>query len=294
MSAVATRVSALKSATNRSLMTRLIKSGRIPRLPYQHYFIEDEGLRSRIHLQNFYSALWPNIAVPVSVNVDVFDPAGVHLGRREETLPPFGSLFLEMGEVLSDLASSVREGTVAIDVAPPPDVLRELAAFPIPDPWGLLLNTPFWMAYYDIDENYMYVHSIDRFAAAYRGLPAPVSWALGKRAAAEGASWRAGRLIDLEGLKEFQVVLSNHGPAQRSPRLSLRDGPTDSALWSSELRLPPHGTQRVKVELTAVREAAKAVDAESFRLGVDPLTTLNGKPYVLMRYGSGPLSMHHG
>jgi hypothetical protein len=30
------------------------------------------------------------------------------------------------------------------------------------------------------------------------------------------------------------------------------------------------------------------------QLGIDPLPTLNGKPYVLMRYGNGPLSLHHG
>ena len=30
------------------------------------------------------------------------------------------------------------------------------------------------------------------------------------------------------------------------------------------------------------------------RIGLDPLLTANGKPYVLMRYGDGPLSIHHG
>jgi hypothetical protein len=30
------------------------------------------------------------------------------------------------------------------------------------------------------------------------------------------------------------------------------------------------------------------------RIGMDPLLTGNGKPYVLMRYGGGPLSLHHG
>jgi hypothetical protein len=30
------------------------------------------------------------------------------------------------------------------------------------------------------------------------------------------------------------------------------------------------------------------------RIGLDPLLTTNGKPYVIMRYGGGPLSLHHG
>jgi hypothetical protein len=30
------------------------KWGKVPRRAYVHYFIESEGLQSRIHLQNFY------------------------------------------------------------------------------------------------------------------------------------------------------------------------------------------------------------------------------------------------
>ena len=37
-----------------------------------------------------------------------------------------------------------------------------------------------------------------------------------------------------------------------------------------------------------------AVDRAPRSRGMDPLLTGNGKPYVLMRYGGGPLSLHHG
>jgi hypothetical protein len=284
----------MKSTGNRALMTRLVRSGRIPRLAFQHYFIEEDGLRSRAHLQNFYSTFWPHIEASVEANIDVYDPAGRHLGRHTETLPHFGSLFLESRDLLSTLGSSAREGSLAIDVVPPEAALEELSRFPIADPWSLLLSTPFWMAYYDADENYMYVHSIDRFGGAYRGLPKPVGWALGKRFAVEGSPWRAGRLIDIAGLNDFQVVITNHGSVARSPEVTLRDGPTDTALWSATVALPPHGLQRLRVDLDAVRLRAREVGSSSFRVGVDPLPTLNGKPYVLMRYGDGPLSLHHG
>ena len=272
----------------------MIKSGRIPRLAFQHYFIEGSGLHSRVHLQNFYSTFWPHIDAPVLAHVDAYDAGGAHLGRKTEAIPHFGSMFLEARDLLAALGSTASEGSIAIDLVPPPAALKELAAFPIPDPWALLLSSPFWMAYYDDDENYMYVHSIDRFAGSYRGVPGPVSWALGNRFAGEGAAWRAGRLIDISGLNDFQVVITNHGPEQRSPLVTLRDGPTDETLWSATTDLPPHGLRRLHVDLDTLRTAARATGASSFRVGVDPLPTANGKPYVLMRYGDGPLSLHHG
>jgi hypothetical protein len=288
------RLASAKSAASRSLITRVIKSGRIPRLAFQHYFIEDSGLHSRVHLQNFYSTFWPHIEEPVEAHIDAYDAAGTHLGRTIEAIPHFGSLFLEASDLLAVLGSDATEGSIAIDLVPPPAALKELAAFPIPDPWALLLSSPFWMAYYDDNENYMYVHSIDRFAGSYLGVPGPMSWALGNRFGGEGASWRAGRLIDISGLNDFQIVITNHGHEKRSPLVTLRDGPTDETLWSTTVELPAHGLQRLHVDLDTLRGAAHTFGASSFRVGVDPLPTANGKPYVLMRYGDGPLSLHHG
>ena len=57
------RMTALAQARRRlgeSARRRAAVSGRPPRFAYTHYFIETEGLHSRIHLQNFYDVLAAN------------------------------------------------------------------------------------------------------------------------------------------------------------------------------------------------------------------------------------------
>lgn len=288
--AVKQRLKAVASDANQRGMTRLIKSGRVPRTAFQHYFIEAEGLHSRIHLQNFYSTFWPHLRETVTGQIVVYDSAGARLGIHSFSLPPFGSLFLEMRELLAAVGAHAPEGTVTIDLAPPEGALKELAAFPIPEPWGLRLSTPFWMAYYDQAENYMYVHSIDRHVGEFYGVPATVGRMLSRRFGTIGKSWRAGRLLDVHGLVDFQIVTINHGDVSRSATVGAFDSGAGEPLWTEQLEFPPRALHRVRVDPDVLRQRGTT----SFRVGVDPLPTPNGKPYVLMRYGDGPLSLHHG
>jgi hypothetical protein len=112
----------------------LIRRGDIPRIGFQHYFIEAEGLHSRIHLQNFYSTFFPHIDAPALGTIDAFGPDGGRLGRQTFELGSFGSLFLEIRDLLSELGANVPEGSVTVDLRPPAAVLKELGEFPLPDP----------------------------------------------------------------------------------------------------------------------------------------------------------------
>lgn len=290
--AVKSRLAGVASTANQKAMGRLVQRGVIPRVGFQHYFIEAEGLHSRIHLQNFYSTFFPHIDAPASGTIDAFGADGRRLGRKPFSLGRFGSLFLEVRELLSELGAGADEGTVTIDLQPPADVRKELGAFPLPDPWALRISTPFWMAFYDDDENYMYVHSIDRFAGAFHGVPAPVSWLLQRKFGVEGERWRSGRLLDAGGITDLQIVVVNHSAGRRETNVGLFAATSDAAVASKSIALGPHGLERIHFDMDAVREQLGG--ERLVQLGIDPLPTLNGKPYVLMRYGNGPLSLHHG
>lgn len=286
------RVGVAASHVNQRLMGQLVRRGGIPRIGFQHYFIEAESLHSRIHLQNFYSTFFPHVDEPASGTIDAFGPDGTRLGRHTFEVGRFGSLFLEARDLLSELGASVPEGSVTVDLAPPAAVLKELGNFPLPDPWALRISTPFWMAFYDDDENYMYVHSIDRFAGTFHGVPKPVSWVLRRKFGVEGESWKSGRLLDASGITDLQIVVVNHSAARRRTTVGLYAAASDSPVQSQAIELGPHSLERVRFDMDAVR---RNLGSEPLvQLGVDPLTTLNGKPYVLMRYGDGPLSLHHG
>ena len=283
-----------RHVATRRLQEGLIRAHRVPRYAYRHYFLEDEGLHSRIHLQNFYSTMWPNIGEPVAARVELFDATGHSLGALERRIAPFGGLFLEVGDALAELGARVPEGTVLVDAEPPRGALAELTSFPLEDKTELLLGTPFWMAYYDDDENYMYVHAISPEMGEYHVVPKPIGRFLIQGGARTGGRWRAGRLLDVAGLADLQVVVVNHANGRRVTELGLYDADDGSAVWKTHLDLSAHEVGRVRVDHAALDAFRLRKPEGRFRAGLDPLPTSNGKPYLLMRYGDGPLSLHHG
>ena len=201
----------------------------------------------------------------------------------------FGSLFLEVRDLLSAIGASAAEGTVAIDLQPAPQVRQDFGD--LPEPSVAQINTPFWMAYYDADENYMYVHSIERLDRAYFGTLKPISWLL-SRVPSTGEHWRSWRLLDREGLTELQIVVINHGTVPGKTKVGVYSRDDELTFFEEEIELQPKGLRRVQLPPQEI--AGWPERPEHVRIGLDPLLTANGKPYVLMRYSGGPLSIHHG
>ena len=208
-------IAELKERAATTVRERAVRSGRVPRRAYAHYYIEDEGLHSRIHLQNFWSTFWPQYDAPALARIQVRDSRGRELGTVERELPRFGSAFIEMRDVLSELGANPLEGTVAIDLDPSDDVKGSLGD--IPKPLEAEVNTPYWMAYYDASENYMYVHSIDKLGGEVFGTTKPIEWML-KRQTDVGERWRSWRLLEIDRLSEIQIVAINHSPEPGAPR----------------------------------------------------------------------------
>lgn len=286
MTAIGQRVGA-------SMRARAARRGNPPRSAYEHYFIESEGLHSRIHLQNFWSTFWPQIDEPATAHLRVLAADGSELGRTDRELPRFGSLFLELRELLSEIgAIDVPEGTVAIDLEPSAGVREQFGD--LPDPEKLQVKTPFWMAYYDASENYMYVHSIDTLGGEVFGTPRSVAWPL-TRSQPPGAKWLSWRLLDVENLSDLQVVATNSSPEPRSTTVGIYSADGEVPLFEQQLDLGPRQLHRLRVPAEQLAEwPQRHPELTYVRIGVSPLMTANGKPYVLMRYGDGPLSVHHG
>jgi hypothetical protein len=281
----------LKEKVFLDLYEREVRAGRVPRRSYAHYFIEDGGLHSRIHLQNFYSTFWPDADVAATAHVRAFDATGREIATTDVELPRFGSMFLEIGDLLArGDTDGVREGSVAVDLEPPEELRERFAELPSPD--SVHINTPFWMAYYDGDENYMYVHSIEVLGGEVAGASAALRWHLG-RAPSTREAWRSWRLLDVEALDELQLVVMNHDTRAGETAVAVHAAGGET-LWQQRVTLAPRALQRVRVAPEEIARWRAEQLAEHVRIGLDPLLTANGKPYVIMRYGGGPLSLHHG
>ena len=210
-----TRIAETRARIAESARRRAALSGKPPRIAYTHYFIETEGFHSRIHLQNFYSTFWPQVHEPATAHISAFDAGGRRQGNATRSLPPFGSLFLEVSELLSELGSRATEGTVAIDLEPSAEVAAQFHE--LPDADQIEVKTPFWMAYYDEAENFMYVHSIDTLGGEVFGAPALLRWSM-TRHVGMGSPWRSWRLLEADRLSELQIVCMNTSPEPRVHR----------------------------------------------------------------------------
>jgi hypothetical protein len=282
----------LRQRVAQNLMSRAANSGRAPRRAFAHYFIECDGLHSRIHLQNFYSTFWPEVSETAVAQIFVYDDQGRAQGSARRTLAPFGCLFLEISELLAEVGSDATEGTVAIDLEPPAGVRAQFRELPSSE--DAEVKTPFWMAYYDRAEDYMYVHSIEMLGGTIFGAPRLLNWSM-TRSVAQGERWRSWRLLEAERLSDLQVVCINHSPEPRATVIGVYSPDDSTTLYERSVELGPRALTRVRIpdaELAAwpVRHPG----LRHLRVGVDPLLTTNGKPYVIMRYAEGPPSLHHG
>jgi hypothetical protein len=262
--------------------------GRLPRRGYEHCFIEEEGVHSRLHLHHFYSLFLPDVNEPIEAHVYAFGADGRRLGSVTRTLQPLTSLVLPMTEVLAELRSSEVLGSVAVDVEPSEHYAKQLVAI---GPQNAMVQSPFWMGYYDDGGSVAYVHSIDQYYGEVFGVGRIAGLAYRARWH-RGGDWSSKRLIDTDGLRRADAYLVNHSPSAGRTTVRWRAHPDGATLAERTVTVQPHGAVRVSVTGDDVARASAPV--ERLRLEVDGLLTGNGKPYVMLRYGDGPFSLHHG
>jgi hypothetical protein len=267
---------------------RVLASGYVPRRAFAHYFMNTGGIRSRVHLQNFYSTFFPLTPTDATAHVWLCGPDGKQIAKKDFTIPPFGQLYLGIEDIVgSDLDM---EGMIYIDLEPPAVIRKQLKT--IPALQQLTVQTPFWVSYRDQDDNYMYVHSIE----SYRGKVFGAVWPLSRvmaNATPERNAWQSWRLLDIALLDELQIVVMNHSHVPGKTVVSLVNENGDP-VWSEDVALTTRETRRVIVPAAEIAKWKSSPNPGTVRVALDPMFTGNGKPYVLMRYGGGPLSLHHG
>ncbi len=109
----------------RDTVRKLVKPADVlPKRGYAHFFIETEGIHSRLHLHHFYSLFLPDLDEAVQVHIRVHDEAGKTLGTVTRSLTSFASLNLPASELLGELGSSAPMGTVSWTSSPLPGTTR--------------------------------------------------------------------------------------------------------------------------------------------------------------------------
>lgn len=272
----------------RGTYDRVLSAGYVPRRAFAHYFMNTEGIRSRAHLQNFYSTFFPLTLTDATAHVSLFGKDGKLIAQKDFVVPPFGQLYLEIEDIVG--YNMDMEGMIYIDFEPPAVIRKQLKTLPAIQ--ALTVQTPFWVSYRDPDDNYMYVHSIESYRGKVWGAVWPLKQIL-SRVAPDRPKWQSWRLLDVALLDELQVVVMNHSHVPGTTTVSIIDE-SGATKWSEQVTLDTRQVARVVVPEEKILEWKAAADPGTVRIALDPILTGNGKPYVIMRYGGGPWSLHHG
>jgi hypothetical protein len=277
-----------KNSVVRGAYDRVLSAGFVPRRAFAHYFMNTDGITSRAHLQNFYSTFFPMNLTEATAHVTLCGKDGSVIARKDFVVPPYGQLYIEVTDIVGhDLDM---EGMIYIDFEPPAVIRKQLKT--IPALQQLTVQTPFWVSYRDQNDNYMYVHSIESYRGKVWGAVWPLTQMMAK-VAPERAAWKSWRLLDVALLDELQVVVMNHSHKPGTSTVSVVSDHGET-LWSEQVTLATRESRRLVVPEATIAEWKARENPGNVRIAVDPLFTGNGKPYVIMRYGGGPWSLHHG
>ena len=262
--------------------------GYFPRYPFAHFFLHDGVITSTLHIHNFYSVFFPDIKSNAIVRVWLHDPKGNLICRKQFKIPPFGQIYLSAKDLIN--TDDKISGMVYVDLQPSREIRARLRK--LPDSRSMVSQTPFWVSYVDADENYMYVHSIDTYKGRILGYLWPRSQRKAKKATI-ASSWKSWRILELSLLSELEVIVMNHSSEKGECVVQLWSD-DDTQLWNFPLTMKTRETKRVKVPQSLISDLSESQVTRNIRVGIEGLLTPNGKPYVLMRYGMGPRSLHHG
>lgn len=250
----------------------------VPRLVYQHVFLEDGRRHSMIHVQNpfsFFDPWHPHLARAV---IRLFDERGRRLKSISVPIPSFGTLALDVRELgIDELTGGT--GTLSVDIVPPrryKQYLRDST------PGVALIASPFWVRFFDDEGSQAFVHSIEADRTRMRGLPPIVDrLAIG---ATSGGAWESSRTVSLGRGESATALVVNHSRSNYETVVRWTNR-TSGEVVSTPVSVPLRG-------VTTVRTPAHFVG--QVYLSVDRLSTPNAKPYVLVKNKQGQFGLTHG
>jgi hypothetical protein len=256
--------------------------GVTPRVAYLHYWTVRDGADSLVSFHNYFSPLDLDSRGACHAALRIHDAEGRAVAATQIDVPSRGCAHVSVRGLVPvrDGAPEALEGSLELDVVAPADFRHERtgAAFEAS-------AARFFMLYRSPGGVMATAHCIEK-ADAYRGLPSPLGTLLSTRGR-QPAAWRCKRPIATRGLREVRVVVINYADTPRPLHAVLRAGAHGPAVAEVRRVVPPRGV------LVLEHQPEGAPLAAFYTLHSDCLPTPNGKPYLWVGYGAGPMAMHH-
>ena len=256
---------------------RFFFSRYIPRFAYMHIFLNSATRHSMLHVQNPFSFFWPSESLAARAEISLNDANGKIIGKLKKTIPPFGILAISIQEILSEPRSTAELGTITLDLVPPKKYEKYLHSLNRSD---ARIASPFWMRFFDDLGSQAYVHSIEADRTQIYGVPRMISRLISNKGSR--VVWSSDRTIHLDDGESATAYIVNHSSNKHSCTASW-NSPTSGVIKTAEFAIPRKGVRAFPVEYSG-----------AIYLSVNPISTSNAKPYVLVTSASQQFALTHG
>ncbi|MFQ6026261.1 MAG: hypothetical protein ACE5Q6_01960, partial [Dehalococcoidia bacterium] len=241
----------------------------------------DGNLDTLLVLQNYFSALYPDLDTQTEGTITLYDKDGGVLGKQPFSVAHCGGAKFRVSHLLEGLpsASGITYGTLQVHIAIPRKVLEHIK--------GELTSFYFWdrfyLGYTNRQGQTCFVHGVDKTHIFVDDKADPIDWYRKPRA----HQWAPEIPVDIEDYRKFSVILINRTARASEVTLTLSDDHDHCQLWRDSI--PAKGVRRF--ELTAAD--TQDLLPRELRMRVQGMTTQYGRPVVFKEFANGAISAMH-
>ena len=243
-----------------------------------YYWVSNTNLDTLLLLQNYFSALYPDLDTNTHGAVTVYDKNGIKLGSKPFELGTNCCTKLRVSVLLEEFATGTAEtfGTLEVHIA-------------IPECVKIHINTNkkpfyFWDRFYigyttDLGQT-CFMHGVDKTHIYRDGAQESIDW----YKADQTWDWSPEIPINISEYKKFTVIMLNRTSTGSDVTLRLSDTNDRSLSWSHQI--PAKGVRRFELNT----EIVENLDPDELRMRLLGMATQYGRPVVFKEFSNGSIS----
>ena len=246
-----------------------------------YYWVADSNLDTLLLLQNYFSALYPELNTATEGSVTLYDKGGMSLGNKSFSVNHCGSAKFRVSSLREEFGvpRDSNYGSLEVNLAIPRAVLAHIQ--------GQQKSCYFWdrfyISYVNSKGQPCFVHGIDKTNIYREGKSNPIDW----YKANNGHQWAPEIPVDIDNYKKLNVIMINRASRSTDVTLTLSDSQDNSLSWST--KIPSKGVHRFELS----EENTAGLLPKEIRMRVQGMATQWGRPVVFKEFHNGAISAMH-
>lgn len=249
-----------------------------------YYWVSDGDLDTVLFLQNYFSALYPNLDNQTSGYIKVYDRQGQFLGQKHFNVPDRGGAKLRVSTLIkafnaAPAAQKEDYGTLEVHIAIPKPVLEFIRG----QQRALYFWDRFYITYVNAKGQASFVHGVDKTHIYQDGQTTPQNW----HPKSVDHEWAPEIPVDIDDYEQFSMVLLNRTPDESTVTVVVSDDKDDSLRFESVIAAK--GAHRFDLN----QEILAGLNPKNLRLRIAGMPSQYGRPVAFKKFKNGVFSAMH-